>query len=262
MQHGPPRLWQLTPDSSPLPIPEQHWFQDKQGILGIDLPEIESDELNLDSLFSSLSKATLSDGRVLKDVYDFSSCKALLALGELANPYRLNDIGIEKMIVLNVRIEGICRVWADAIDSREVNPGVHHVTLARTSGWWERAWLAIAPISVLKGMVDWLDDGKRAWLPKRLAEGNIRLDSSVPTHPSSEEVNWDGNKERVDVEMPENSGPILDNSSILVPIHTRSGAYNNRGRLARVVHVPQRIFHHDLFRLGSSKSWDSILETR
>ena len=261
MQYGPPRQWQLTPDSSPLPVPEQHWYQNGEGIIGIKLPKYNSDEIDMSGLLSLLSGSMLYDGRALKNEYDLSECRAMLVLGELANPYRLNDIGIQKMVVLNVRLEGLCRVWADSIDSREVNPGVHHVTLARTTGWWERAWLAIAPLETLKRMVDWLDGNNRVWLPKIVKEGIIRLESGPPCTPSLEDINWDGKSESVAIKMPINPDPQLDLSKILVPIHTRSGAYNNRGRLARCVHNPQRVFHHELFRLGSSKTWDSILET-
>ena len=192
MQYGPPRQWQLTPDSSPLPVPEQHWYQDSEGIIGIEMPEYDSEEIDLDGLLSLMANSELSDGRNLRNEYDFSSCRAMLVLGELANPYRLNDIGISNIVILNVRIEGLCRVWADSIDSREVNPGVHHVTLARTKGWWEKAWLAIAPLDKLKKMVDWLDGGARVWLPKTLKEGVIRLEDGHSSNPGPEEINWDG----------------------------------------------------------------------
>ena len=58
--------------------------------------------------------------------------RPILLLGELANPYRLQDINIGPLPVFPVRIEDVCRTWADGLDTREAYPGVHHVTLART----------------------------------------------------------------------------------------------------------------------------------
>ena len=50
----------------------------------------------------------------------------------LANPYRLADINAPTMPIIPVRIENICRTWADNLDARDVNPGVHHVTIVRS----------------------------------------------------------------------------------------------------------------------------------
>jgi hypothetical protein len=46
----------------------------------------------------------------------------------------------------------------------------------------------------------------------------------------------------------------------MVPIHTRHGCYDNRGRLARATHLPQRQFHEGMFRRGSSMKWNDVLE--
>ena len=55
--------------------------------------------------------------------------RPILLLGELANPRRLTDIHAGPLPIINVRIDDFCRTWTDTLDSRMMNPGVHHVTL-------------------------------------------------------------------------------------------------------------------------------------
>ena len=85
-----------------------------------------------------------------------SERRPFLLLGELANPYRLQDIGIGPLPIYTIRLSGLCRTYADAFDNREVKPGVLHITLARTAGWWEQSHLALATIDQMKQMVTWL----------------------------------------------------------------------------------------------------------
>ena len=98
------------------------------------------------------------------------------------------------------------------------------------------------------------------WAPKRLAEGVIRLENDMDImFPKFEEISWDGIEERVEVAVPAPNGPALDLSTIMVPINTRSGCYNSRGRVIRCAHYPQTEFHETLFRRGSSFKWDEML---
>ena len=111
-------------------------------------------------------------------------------------------------------------------------------------------------------IVQWLDGSNpNTWVPKRLAEGVIRLEDDMSiTSPSLEQISWDGVEEKVDVEIPRSNGPALDLSSIMVPINTRSGCYNSRGRVNRCVHFPQTDFHDKMFRRGSSFKWSDMLD--
>ena len=77
--------------------------------------------------------------------------------------------------------------------------------------------------------------------------------------PKLDEISWDGIEEKVEVNMPEPNGPALDLSTIMIPINTRSGCYNSRGRVIRCAHYPQTEFHDNLFRRGSSFKWDQLL---
>ena len=90
-------------------------------------------------------------------------------------------------------------------------------------------------------------------LKQRLIEQGMSESSSI------EEISWDGIEEKVEVQIPQANGPSLDLSTIMVPINTRSGCYNSRGRVIRRAHYPQTEFHEKLFRRGSSFKWDQML---
>jgi hypothetical protein len=77
--------------------------------------------------------------------------------------------------------------------------------------------------------------------------------------PNLEDISWNGIDEKVTVDMPAPNGPELDLSTIMIPINTRTGCYNSRGRVIRCAHYPQTEFHEKLFRRGSSFKWDQIL---
>ena len=66
----------------------------------------------------------------------------LLLLGELANPYRLAALRVRRR-PSSVRLSDLCRTWTDGQDARHIQPGLHHVTLARSRGWWEVAHLGL-----------------------------------------------------------------------------------------------------------------------
>tara|TARA_B100000614_G_scaffold262540_1_gene296716 strand:- start:78 stop:803 length:726 start_codon:yes stop_codon:yes gene_type:complete len=221
----------------------------------------ETDSLDLGGLKEYIGKFTLENGKTVKDVIDLEKRRPLLIVGELANPYRLCDIMAPDMPIIPVRLEGICRTWADNLDAREIQPGIHHVTLARSPGWWERSFITLLELPDMKRLVAWLDGpNSNTWAPKRLAEGVIRLENDMNLMPPTiEEISWNGIEEKVEADLPASNGPALDLSSIMIPINTRSGCYNSRGRIVRCAHYPQTEFHEKLFRRGSSFKWDQIL---
>jgi hypothetical protein len=73
-------------------------------------------------------------------------------------------------------------------------------------------------------------------------------------------MEWDGEIESVSAAPPPLSGPKLSWSDVKVILFTRQGCYDNRGKLARCVHIKQRQFHDDMFRRGSAKVWNNILD--
>ena len=106
------------------------------------------------------------------------------------------------MPIIPVRLEGICRTWADNLDARDIQPGIHHVTLARSPGWWERSFITLLELPDMKKLVGWLDGAfSNTWAPKRLAEGLIRLENDIELMPPKlDEISWDGIEEKVEVE--------------------------------------------------------------
>ena len=237
-------------------------FYSGKGIYEIIAPEMpDGENLSLEQLRNYIGNHTFKDGSKLSDRIDLTKRRPLLITGELANPYRLCDINACDMPIIPVRLENICRTWADNLDARDVQPGVHHITLARSPGWWEITFLSLLEPTEMKRMVQWLDGpNANTWLPKRLAEGNIRLESNMAIgHPTLEEISWNGINENITVEIPPPNGPLLDLSAIMVPINTRQGCYNSRGRIIRCSHYSQSKYHEDLFRRGSSFKWSDII---
>ena len=129
--------------------------------------------------------------------------RPILLQGELANPYRLRDINMGPLPLLTVRLRASAERgltdWTQGYLS-----GVHHVTLARTPGWWERLHIGLATKEQLKLIRDWLDNGVRStWRPVKLAEGGVRFEHDAElTPPSSTDVEWDGSTERVSLVAP------------------------------------------------------------
>ena len=257
-----PRLWPNPPGNSPLPLPPGSMFFTSREISKISAPQMpEGESLDLAGLRDFIGSHSFEDGTTVSDVIDLEKRKPLLIAGELANPYRLCDIMAPKMPIIPVRIEDICRTWSDNLDDRDVKPGIHHVTIVRSPGWWERTFITLLEPADMKRIVQWLDGPRpNTWAPKRLAEGVIRLEDDLELLPPAfDQISWEGIAERVEVDIPKANGPALDLSTIMVPINTRTGCYNSRGRVNRCYHYPQTEFHDKMFRRGSSFKWSEML---
>lgn len=265
MQQSSPRLWPNSPSNSPLPLPTYPTLYTLNECFVLKSPPLaDMDSMKLPALREWIGGHTLPDGSKINDTINLDQCVPMLLIGELSNPCRLNDIGIEKLPIVPVRIEHLARTWADGLDAREVQPGVHHVTLASSPGWWELTHLTLAPLSDLKTMTSWLNNGRQGtWKPVKLAEGNVRIiEEYTIIPPAVSSMNWDGECETVNETMPKIKGPELELADIFVPIHTNYGCYDSRGKIIRCAHVGQRKFHQDFFRKGSSKKWDNVLKIR
>ena len=257
-----PRLWANPPGNSPLPLPSKAMFFTMSQLDEMEFPKMPNlDSINLEQLREYIGSFELENGTTVSQNIDLSKRRPLLIAGELANPYRLCDIMAPDLPIIPVRLEGVCRTWADNLDPRDIQPGVHHVTLARSPGWWERSFITLLELPDMKKLVAWLDGSSaNTWSPKRLAEGIIRLENNMELmSPDLGDISWDGIEEKVTVDIPTPNGPELDLSTIMIPINTRTGCYNSRGRVIRCVHYPQTEFHEKLFRRGSSFKWDQIL---
>ena len=271
MHQGSPRLWPYSGNNSPLPLPEHPILFTQNEV--VTLAHFEGtpgneplDGLALKAYASRYGTADMSLEALLQSHHapGLDERRPVLLQGELANPYRLQDMNMGPFPVLSVRLEGICRTWSDGLDPRDAYPGVHHVTLARTPGWWESSHIGLATKEQLKTIREWLNNGvKGTWRPVKLGEGGVRFEHGpLPLPPSSSDVEWDGSVERVSRPAPDPTGPPLDLDGLLVVAHARQGCYNHRGRLARCVHMNQRQFHDTLFRKGSSHRWDDVLTLR
>ena len=270
MHEGSPRRWPYSANNSPLALPEHPVLFTSNEVMLLDGFHGEAgDEVLQGPTLKAYLKRFGTTTKSLDELLSEASAplveerRHILLQGELANPYRLQDIGIGPLPLLTVRLEGICRTWADGLDPRDAYPGVHHVTLARTPGWWERSHIGLATKDQLKQIRDWLDNGVRStWRPVKLGEGGVRFEHAPLDPPSVDEVEWDGTTERVVSSSPPPSGPQISLDDLLVVVHTRQGCYNHRGRIARCVHMHQRPFHETLFRKGSSHRWDEIITLR
>jgi len=271
MEDTAPRLWPYSPNNSPVPLPPRSFLFTPSNVLVLSPPaeSVADESLSIDGLRGVAAGYSHSTGDLptllqAGQAPGLDVRKPVLLLGELANPYRLQDINIGPLPVLRVRLEGVCTTWSDGLDSRDMQPGVHHVTLARTPGWWEAVHLGLATVEQLKRIRTWIENGvSGSWRPVRLGEGVVRLEGDAPLDPpSSDDIAWDGTVERVERPTPVPSGPMVDLSAVMALVHTRQGCYNHRGRLARCAHLQQRAFHEGLFRRGSSHRWDAVLKVR
>jgi len=270
MGESSPRLWPYSSASSPVSLPKNSILFTQNKVIDLACTISEKDTtLNLEGIeLQKYLSNYASDSATIEQLLEehsgsaMSERKPFLLLGELANPYRLQDINIGVLPIFTIRLEELCRTYADALDNRDIIPGVHHVTLARSKGWWELSHIAMATIPQMKAMVAWLDNGQRGrWKPVKPAEGSISLHIGQPFEcPSKEMVIYDGVTEDVSQEMPPATGPSIELSKVMVPVHTAYGCYDHRGRLARTAHYQQRDFHENLFRKGSSKRWNDVLE--
>ncbi len=270
MSDSSPRLWPYSPASSPVSLPDNPILFTQNEVIDLTctVAEIDTTLILQGAELQSYLCSFASDSATVEQLIGkhggapMSERRPFLLLGELANPYRLQDLNIGVLPVFTIRLEGLCRTYADALDNRDMIPGVHHVTLARSAGWWELSHIAMATIEQMKAMVSWLDNNQRGrWKPVKPAEGSIRLHIGQPFEcPTKEMVSYDGNAEVVVQEMPPATGPSIDLSKVMVPVHTAYGCYDHRGRLARTAHYQQRDFHENIFRKGSSNKWDTVLK--
>jgi len=271
MQAKTPNLWQYTPANSPLPLPDGPIIVTKNTIHYLSRKgdeEVSKDPLNLQEMQQYCSDFTC-EGETIDSILSQENAELLqdrkpfLLLGELANPFQLNRLNIGPMPIFIIRLENLCRTYADALDNRMINPGIHHVTLARSEGWWEKAHVAMATIGQMKSMITWLNNGRKAgdWKPVKPAEGVIRFENDPQIKsPSMDMLHWDGTSENVKQKPPEPTGPAIELTQIMTPIHTKWGCYDSRGKLIRCSLVGQRDFHTNYFRRGSSKKWQDILK--
>lgn len=275
MVSGSPRMWTLTVGSSPGPLPKVAWWLGRLEIHDLvteaPMPEVAAvgDDL-APELLSWLGAHTLgSDGATVDEALAAAGGPPLaerhpvLLLGELGNPNRLGDLFLDALPIWPVRLDGLARVWNDRMDARDVQPGVHHVTLATSAGWFESTQLGFASPQQLTQLLRWLcDRSAGSWLPVRLTAGSVSLHQGRPlTPPSYEDLIWDGQLEgvRSGLEVPAPNGPTLPLTPIIALVHARYGVYDHRGRLARCAHFDQRTFHDELYRRGSAKRWDAVL---
>jgi hypothetical protein len=266
-----PRLWTYSSSNSPLQLPSSSILFTQRQLIPLEHPEFQdtSKVLSREDLMT-IAQSYQHENRGLDQLLQENNAPLLserfpiLLAGECANPYRLQDMMMGPLPLLFVRLEHLCRTWADSLDAREVKPGIHHVTLARSEGWWEPTLLGLATRPQMKQILEWLNEGNRdAWKPMKLDEGALRFETNrdLPL-PTSSDLTWDGEHEKIATEMPLPNGPSISMSDIFVPIHVRLGCYNNRGRLARCLHINQRDFHEKLFRRGSSFKWNELLSTK
>ena len=186
MEHSSPRLWTYTPSNSPVALPKEPLFFNSRELVSLRFPE-KSHEVVLkgESLHAYCSSFESEQGTVDDLLAEHGGApmtqrRPFLLLGEMANPYRLQDIGLGPMPIYTVRLTNLCRTYADALDNREVVPGVHHITLARTEGWWEKTHMAMATVDQMKRMVTWLNQGRKGtWKPVRPAEGLLHFETQA-----------------------------------------------------------------------------------
>ena len=265
-----PRLWPYEPSNSPLPMPPQPVVFSQKELHWIQSEPLTSELMSIDELKSAVAGWKTHSGITVEAILQqegapsMNDRQLILLLGELANLSRLADIGAGTMPMINVRIDDVCRTWTDTLDSRMMIPGVHHVTVARTHGWWEATHLGFATLPQIRQLVEHLDDRSRGkWKPGKLAEGQVHvLHDATLMAPSVDDLVWDGESERVEIDRPPFDGPALPIGEIFTPIHTRQGCYNHRGRLARCVHHLHRAFHNNIFRRGSARQWDDVISVQ
>jgi len=259
--------WQYAPPNSPQPLPRTSFLLSGPDLIPVEMANFEGEAISIDELKQLCLESTADDEPIAKIFLNngntkFSSRKPVLLLGELANPFQLSRLNLGIIPVLTVRIRNVCKTYADSLDSRMITPGIHHITLARTQGWWEGTHLAFATIEQIKKMIDWLSNGRQgAWRPVKPAEGEIMLEyDSLLNPPSKESIVWDGKTELCNAVEPPSTGPSFNISEVIVPVHTRYGCYDSRGKLIRHAHIVQRDFHSNYFRRGSSMKWQDILD--
>ena len=141
-------FWQYTPQNSPHPLPNSPFVCTNSEILPLEFNLDSTNEIQIDELKKSVSKAKLEEinlGQFLaaNSALSMNDRMPILLLGELANPFQLSRLKLGVIPVIKVRINGLCRTYADGLDSRMIRPRIHHITLARTAGWWKQPILLL-----------------------------------------------------------------------------------------------------------------------
>ena len=103
MENTSPRLWTYTPSNSPVALPKEALFFNSSELLPLMFPD-EAPQGMLSgqtlqeycSAFTS-EKGTVDDLLSNQEGAPMSQRRPFLLLGELANPYRLQDIGVGPM---------------------------------------------------------------------------------------------------------------------------------------------------------------------
>jgi hypothetical protein len=261
-------MWQYTPNNSPLPLPKSSFIVSNNEFLSLDLPLIGEHEISIESIKEAIGNAMVGQEKVSQHLTNHAAPamndrRPLLLLGELANPFQLARLGLGIIPVVTVRIRDLCRTYADSLDPRMIQPGVHHITMARSKGWWEKTHLGFVTVQQMKTMIQWLGNGGSTdWRPVKPNEGEIMLEfDSELRHPTMESLSMEGNIEICTDVEPDQNGPKFEVSQVIVPVHTRHGCYDSRGKIIRCYHVGQRDFHTNYFRKGSFMKWQDILTT-
>ena len=141
------RQWQYVPTNSPQPLPKTNYLVHENNLASITLAQQSLGEISLAELVDICSKGVvegvqLSDYLNQNNQHPMAERKPILLLGELANPYQLGRLKLGAIPVFNVRISDICRTYADSLDNRMINPGIHHITIAQHKvGGKQLTWL-------------------------------------------------------------------------------------------------------------------------
>ena len=147
-------MWQYAPNNSPHPLPKTSFIVSNQEFHTLDLPPMAEHESSIEGIKEAIANAMVGQEKVSQHLSNHTAPamadrRPLLLLGELANPFQLARLGLGIIPVVTVRIRDLCRTYADSLDSRMIQPGVHHITMARSKGWWEKTHLGFVTVQQL-----------------------------------------------------------------------------------------------------------------
>ena len=119
MRDTSPRLWPYAPANSPVALPESPLFFSNTTLRELTPPaDHQEGQLSGPALQAYCASFTSTEGTVEHLLAEQSAPpmahrRPFLLLGELANPYRLQDIRIGAMPIYTVRITNLSRTYAD-----------------------------------------------------------------------------------------------------------------------------------------------------